>query len=204
MIYNTYQCYLRSVPATVAEHLDIARKEGFTLGAKLVRGTYQSSEDPQLIQTSIEATHAAFDGVITSLIERQHNSTLQFTKSACVDVPWPLVNMVVATHNADSVHLAQRLQKDKALSGTASTPLTFAQLQGMADEVSCSLLAANSQSVGHGEPTERVFKFVPWGTMRECLNYLLRRAAENGDAASRTTDTRKTVGNKSGEGLGKL
>jgi hypothetical protein len=30
--------------------------------------------------------------------------------------------------------------------------------------------------------------------MTECLNYLLRRAAENKDAANRTSDTRKAMG----------
>lgn len=193
VVYNTYQCYLRSAPATIAEHLDIARREGFTLGAKLVRGAYQASEGRELIQPSIEATHAAFDGIMTSLIERRNNVTMQLVS---VDAPWPRTNVLVASHNADSVRLAQRLRQKQALAGNELTPLTFAQLQGMADEVSCSLLAANHTGSGNGGVTEQVFKFIPWGTMPECLNYLLRRAAENGDAASRTADTRKAMGNE--------
>jgi len=33
-----------------------------------------------------------------------------------------------------------------------------------------------------------------WGTTTECLNFLLRRASENKEAALRTEDTRKAMG----------
>ncbi|KAI7388162.1 hypothetical protein KC336_g17409, partial [Hortaea werneckii] len=80
--------------------------------------------------------------------------------------------------------------------------------QGMADEVSTSLIAAaraseqERQSLGlsaeenfkRGAVKEKVFKCTTWGTMHQCLNYLLRRAAENKDAASRTKDTRLAMG----------
>lgn len=196
VVYNTYQCYLRSAPSAIAQHLDMARREDFTLGAKLVRGAYQVSEDQQLIQPSIEATHAAYDGIMTSLIERKNNDCVRLASTASVTKSWPKVNVMLATHNAASVQLAQRLRRKQAVTKEELTPLTFAQLQGMADEVSCSLLAANRDSGSGDEPQERVFKFIPWGTMTECLNYLLRRAAENGDAVLRTSDTRRAMGSE--------
>ena len=64
----------------------------------------------------------------------------------------------------------------------------------MADEVSCSLLAATRHNGGdETKVKEQVVKCIAWGSMTECLNYLLRRAAENKDAASRTADTRKAM-----------
>ena len=36
VVYGTYQAYLRSTPTTLARHLAIAQREGFTLGVKLV------------------------------------------------------------------------------------------------------------------------------------------------------------------------
>lgn len=193
VIYNTYQCYLKSVSATLAQHLDTARQEGFTLGVKLVRGAYLGSEDRGLIHPTIEATHSSFDGVMSALIERKHNSVLK-PASAPLDSSWPEVNVMVATHNAESVQLAQRLRAERARQGLEMTPLAFAQLQGIADEVSCALLASAKGKAGpEGTPKARVFKFTSWGTLTECLNYLLRRLAENKDAATRTAGTNRAM-----------
>lgn len=192
VMYNTYQCYLKSAPATVSQHLDIARREGFTLGAKLVRGAYLASEPRHLIHDTMEDTHAGFDGIMSALIKRGYNDTLKPTSQSTG--PWPETNVFVATHNASSVALAQSLRQAQADSGETLTPLAFSQLQGMADEVSCKLLAAARDEAGEGKVKEKVFKYTSWGTMTECLNYLLRRAAENKDAASRTADTRKAMG----------
>ncbi|KAK3064770.1 proline dehydrogenase, partial [Teratosphaeriaceae sp. CCFEE 6253] len=70
----------------------------------------------------------------------------------------------------------------------------------MADEVSCTLIAAAKaakEAKARGEQTEgvaeRVYKCTTWGSMSECLNYLLRRAAENKDAAGRTRETRQAM-----------
>jgi hypothetical protein len=97
------------------------------------------------------------------------------------------------------VALAQKLRKAQRDRGEELTTLAFAQLQGMADEVSCGLLAAgrateSEKSSSQSKVDERVLKLTVWGTMTECLNYLLRRAAENKDAANRTSDTRKAMG----------
>lgn len=193
IMYNTYQCYLKSAPATISSHLDIARREGFTLGAKLVRGAYLASEPRHLIHDTMQDTHKGFDGVMSALIQRDYNSTLKPTSSATASEPWPETNVFVATHNAASVALAQGLRQAQADAGESLTPLSFSQLQGMADEVSCKLLAAAREG-GEGRVKEQVFKYTSWGTMTECLNYLLRRAAENKDAASRTADTRRAMG----------
>lgn len=40
----------------------------------------------------------------------------------------------------------------------------------------------------------KVVKCMTWGTTTECLNFLLRRASENKEAALRTEDTRKAMG----------
>lgn len=194
IMYNTYQCYLKSAPATISQHLDIARREGFTLGAKLVRGAYLASEPRHLIHDTMEDTHAGFDGVMSALIKRGYNDILQPTSASAAKESWPETNVFVATHNASSVALAQSLRQSQADAGEPLTPLAFSQLQGMADEVSCKLLAAAREKGGEGKVKEQVFKYTSWGTMTECLNYLLRRAAENKDAASRTADTRMAMG----------
>jgi hypothetical protein len=54
----------------------------------------------------------------------------------------------------------------------------------MSDEVSFSLLAEKG---GNRMPPE-VLKCTTWGSMSECVGYLLRRAVENRDAVLRTED----------------
>jgi len=71
----------------------------------------------------------------------------------------------------------------------------------MASEVSYALIAAARKAEREGEEKvlrEEVFSFTNWGTMPQCLNYLLRRAAENKDAAGRTADTRRAMGKEVG------
>ncbi|KAM0720258.1 hypothetical protein Q7P37_004394 [Cladosporium fusiforme] len=197
VLYNTYQCYLKSAPATLSRHLDIAREEGFTLGAKLVRGAYLYSEERSLIHDTIEDTHASYDGMMSALVHRQYNSVVEPTSPEAASKTWPDSRVVIASHNANTVDLAQRLRQEQLDRGEHLTPLVYAQLQGMADEVSCSLLAATRRNGGdETKVKEQVVKCIAWGSMTECLNYLLRRAAENKDAASRTADTRKAMGSE--------
>ncbi|KAK1823938.1 proline dehydrogenase [Friedmanniomyces endolithicus] len=189
--------YLKQTPETISRHLALAQKEKFTLGLKLVRGAYLGSEERALIHPSIEATHAAYDGIMASLIRREPNTRITTPADA-----WPKVSVVLATHNAVSVQLAQSLRQQQLARGEPLTQLSFAQLQGMADEVSCTLIAAakaaeeaagKGQSSGAQAVRERVYKCTTWGSMGECLNYLLRRAAENKDAAGRTQETRRAM-----------
>lgn len=197
VLYNTYQCYLKSAPATLSKHIDIAREEGFTLGAKLVRGAYLFSEERSLIHDTIEDTHASYDGMMSALIHRSYNPVVKPTSTEAASAAWPDSRVVIASHNANTVDLAQRLRQEQLNRGEQLTPLVYAQLQGMADEVSCSLLAATRHNGGdETKVKEQVVKCIAWGSMTECLNYLLRRAAENKDAASRTSDTRKAMGSE--------
>jgi hypothetical protein len=57
----------------------------------------------------------------------------------------------------------------------------------MADEVSFTLLQLNKQdTLSEGLATSDVYKCLTWGTINDCIFYLLRRANENKDAVSRT------------------
>jgi len=193
VVYTTYQAYLKQTPDTLSRHLATAKQDNFALGVKLVRGAYLSSEDRSLIHPSIEATHHAYDTITSALIHRKYNDLIQ-PITGSTTASWPSINVVLATHNAVSVQKAQTLRQQQASRGEPLTPLAFAQLQGMADEVSCSLIAAAKASEGDETAVkERVYKCTTWGPMYECLNYLLRRAAENKDAAGRTAETRRAM-----------
>jgi hypothetical protein len=67
----------------------------------------------------------------------------------------------------------------------------------MSDEVSFSLLAEKGNN---GQPPA-VFKCSTWGSMGECIGYLLRRAVENRDAVLRTNDEYMALRKEAGRRL---
>ncbi|KAI8622950.1 proline dehydrogenase [Xylariaceae sp. FL1651] len=200
IIYGTYQAYLKSTPTTLGSHLVAASKEGFTLGVKLVRGAYLGTDPRHVIHDTKADTDAAYDGIASSLIRRQWGPVLQ------QDVAFPQVSILMGSHNLASVRRAREIRNSTE---SAGTELAIAQLQGMADEVSCELLCAKAlqlqnlepeqkkeglqkeakQTVGLGE-APRAYKYIVWGTTKECMKYLLRRAHENKDAVARTKSGR--------------
>lgn len=193
IFYGTYQAYLRSTPATLARHLETARAEGYTLGVKLVRGAYMKTEPRHLIWAEKEETDQCYDQVVESLLTRKYNSML---KAPSKDTPTelPPLNLIIATHNRESVRKAHALRMQQATRGEDyGVDLSYAQLQGMADEVSCELLEgfeSAENSVG-ATPMDapNVFKLLTWGSVQECMGFLLRRAVENTEAVGRTKDS---------------
>lgn len=101
---------------------------------------------------------------------------------------------MLATHNATSVRRAYEIYR----TGQARSELLFAQLQGMADEISCELVRINRASQENvGSPRVNIalpiYKYMAWGTTGECMKYLLRRAEENKDAMERTREDRDAM-----------
>ncbi|PWY80550.1 proline oxidase PrnD [Aspergillus heteromorphus CBS 117.55] len=194
IFYNTYQAYLRSTPATIAKHLEIARQDGYTLGVKLVRGAYLKTEPRHLIWTEKEETDACYDGVVEALLTRRYNAMLQ---SASVEhkTELPPVNVIIATHNRDSVRKAHAIRLDQAARAESQgVDLSYAQLQGMADEVSCELLQGfKSADSSAAQESPNVYKLLTWGTVKECMGFLMRRAVENTEAVGRTKQSQEAM-----------
>ncbi|KAI1812575.1 proline dehydrogenase [Poronia punctata] len=200
VIYGTYQAYLKATPAVLGSHLAAASKEGFTVGVKLVRGAYLDSDPRHIIHDTKEDTDVCYDDIAAGLIQRKWNSVLH------QGVAFPPVSILLATHNLVSVRKAREI---RASLGPTDTELAIAQLLGMADEVSCELLVAKAalqasmppgqdralledqarQTVGLYE-APKAYKYIIWGTTKECMKYMLRRAHENRDAMSRTKGSR--------------
>ncbi|KAJ5759416.1 hypothetical protein N7520_006572 [Penicillium odoratum] len=193
IFYGTYQGYLRSTPATLARHLEISRSEGYTLGVKLVRGAYMKTEPRHLIWDKKEETDQCYDEVVEALLTRKYNSMLQHP-SKDSSLTLPPVNVIIATHNRESVRKAHAIRVQQAARGEDyGVDLSYAQLQGMADEVSCELLQgfeSAEASVGVTPmAAPNVFKLLTWGSVKECMGFLLRRAIENTEAVGRTKDS---------------
>lgn len=175
-VYNTYQAYLKSTSDTLAKHLAAAQQEGFTLGLKLVRGAYIASDERSLIHDTKENTDNAYNAIAQGALK-------QAIGDFGTKTPFPSVNLFLASHNRESVVNAHQLHKQRVAAGLPTVPVGFAQLHGMSDEVSFSLLQLKGS-----DGTPEVYKCSTWGRMSECLAYLLRRAIENRDAVLRTSD----------------
>lgn len=183
MIYNTFQAYLKSTPANVLKHLQLAQEEGWILGVKLVRGAYIATEERRLIHDTIDDTHAAYNSIVRQVLTQDFPGI-----SKDGGRPYPKASLFLASHNETSIKLAYELQKSLLLANMPNIEISYGQLQGMADELSCSLLQlcedADSENLKGLKPD--AFKSLSWGTTQQCLQFLLRRVKENGDALGRT------------------
>jgi proline dehydrogenase len=177
VVYNTYQAYLKGTKSLIMSHLAEAEKDGFTLGLKVVRGAYIATDDRALIHDTKQDTDDNYNGIAKGALRQQLG---EFGVSR----PFPSVKLFLASHNRDSVISAQRLHEQRTAAGLPTVDVAFGQLHGMSDEVSFSLLAEKGNN---GQPPA-VFKCSTWGSMGECIAYLIRRAVENRDAVLRTND----------------
>lgn len=203
VVYGTYQAYLRSTPTTLAQHLALAKQEGFTLGVKLVRGAYMGSDPRTLFWSTKEETDKAYNGITEALLTKRWNGVLKPSTDEASGLITSEVAFVLASHNHESVQKAMAIRREQTEKGEAKIDMAYGQLMGMADEVSCELvMAAKALGVVPFEKTEcagpKAYKYLVWGSVGECLKYLIRRAEENRDAVVRAKGTRMALKNELG------
>ncbi|EEC01553.1 proline oxidase, putative, partial [Ixodes scapularis] len=165
IIFNTYQCYLRTTYDHVVRDLELARRQGFFFGAKLVRGAYMEQErlraktlgyeDP--INATYEDTNATYHKTLTECLRQVAQQKERKT-----------IAIMVASHNEDTVRFAVKQMQELGIQ-PADKVVCFGQLLGMCDQVSFPL----------GQAGYSVYKYVPYGPIDEVIPYLSRRAVEN-------------------------
>ena len=155
-VFGTYQAYLVDCHSKLQTDLDRSQREGWHLGAKLVRGAYMVHEraralergyaDP--IQPTIEATHASYERAIEALLLHCPNPAL--------------VSVMIASHNQNSMErVAALLLADGAdASRVPRDRVYFGQLLGMADHLTFTLAGAGFKA----------YKYVPYGTCARASN----------------------------------
>ena len=202
LVYGTYQAYAKRTPGQLARHLAEAQKHNFALGVKLVRGAYMGSDARELFWNTIEDTHACYNGIAKSLMQRQYAEVL---KPVTHGAEFPRVDLVLASHNAQSIALARQLRDEQATKNEPRIEMAYGQLMGMADNVSSELVQISKERRALGDPNvdvPKAYKYLVWGTMGECMKYLLRRAQENKDAVSRTIEARQALGRELARRMG--
>ncbi|OAA40648.1 proline oxidase Put1 [Metarhizium rileyi] len=214
LVLNTYQMYLKRGLDKLRGHLQHAAKHKYILGIKMVRGAYMRTEpERSVVCDTKQATDEAYDSAVKFLIsnhgEMVEDGDENVTARKSRDNPWR-VEVMLATHNTQSAREALRLyrkfiqaRENAEANEFGLRSLTFAQLKGMADELSFELAAdiealssemrktakvAAPADEGH-YPCIGVYKASVWGTFQECLLYMFRRADENRDAIARSRRT---------------
>ncbi|MCB0547622.1 MAG: proline dehydrogenase family protein [Phaeodactylibacter sp.] len=159
VVYNTFQLYRKDRLQFLIDSYNLAKKGGYLLGAKLVRGAYMEKERdraekmgyPSPIHPNKPATDDAYD------------MALRF----CVD-NYESIASCNASHNLESNLLQAELIRRKGL--LRNHPhLNFCQLYGMSDNITFNLAKEGFN----------VAKYVPYGPVRDVVPYLIRRAQEN-------------------------
>jgi len=159
IVYNTYQLYRHDKLQSIKDDYASAAKEGFILGAKLVRGAYMEKERrrademgyPSPIQPNKQSADIDYDAALEFCTDHVNR-----------------IAIVAGTHNENSCRLLADLLDEKGID-PKNTHVYFSQLLGMSDNLSFNLANADYN----------VAKYVPYGPIKAVLPYLFRRAQEN-------------------------
>lgn len=159
VVYNTFQLYRKDKLQFLFDSYNLAKQGGYLLGAKLVRGAYLEKEReraqqmnyPSPIQENKAATDDAFNIAIRFCVDHYENL------ASCN-----------ASHNQKSILLQARLIHEKAIIKN-HVHLNFCQLYGMSDHLTFNL----------SKEGFNVAKYMPYGSVKEVIPYLIRRAEEN-------------------------
>ncbi|GAA5828567.1 hypothetical protein JCM5353_004190 [Sporobolomyces roseus] len=217
IVYNTYQCYLRTTPSKLQNALAHASSNNYSFGAKLVRGAYVESErkrhsastvadsEPCIVWNSKDETDHCYDSCASILESRIVKDLKEDGKGRAS------AGVCLASHNGTSMRKflgklredglikegqEGRLQVDDRLRGRVA----FGQLMGMSDNLTATLLSLLPPPTPSEVPL--VVKYVPYASLSQGLPYLIRRANENqsilkGDPTSGrggARDERRAVG----------
>ena len=177
VLYNTIQAYLKASQGKLAHQLQLAHREGWTLAIKLVRGAYIENDIRGRIHDTKAQTDESYNGIVRDL--------LSGNVKGIPEQDFPKMQLFLAGHNPISVSKASNLVRELQEQGKLKTLPEFGQLQGMADHLGCELLqhgedvARAFQSSVLPVAIPRVYKCLTWGSIQECMQYLVRRAVEN-------------------------
>ncbi len=167
IVFNTLQMYRWDRMDYLKALHERAKKDGFYIGMKLVRGAYMEKEHkraeemgyPTPICASKQATDDNYNAAVDYMM--QHIDKMA---------------IFAGTHNEESSYKLLQMQASNRISKNDQR-IWFGQLYGMSDNISYNL-AENGYNVA---------KYLPFGPVRDVMPYLIRRAEENTSVAGQTS-----------------
>jgi proline dehydrogenase len=166
IVFNTLQLYRWDRLDYLKNLHAKARKEGFKIGIKTVRGAYMEKENERAGEnnyvTPICATKSEcdtnYDNTVIYIVEHLDQ-----------------ISLFSGTHNELSSYKLMELMDQKGIPPNDNR-IWFGQLYGMSDHISFNL----------AKKGYNVAKYLPFGPVRDVMPYLIRRAEENTSVAGQT------------------
>ena len=167
IVFNTLQLYRWDRLDFLKQLHQLAKKENFFIGMKIVRGAYMEKENkraeemgyPSPICKSKEETDNNFDATMVYMMDNLDR-----------------MSIFAGTHNETSSYKLMELMQAKGISKNDNR-IWFGQLYGMSDNISYNLAKYGFN----------VAKYLPFGPVRDVMPYLIRRAEENTSVAGQTS-----------------
>jgi proline dehydrogenase len=167
IVFNTLQMYRWDRMDYLKALHERAKRDGFFIGMKLVRGAYMEKEHkraeekgyPTPICASKQATDDNYNAAVDYMMEHIDSMAI-----------------FAGTHNEESSYKVMEMLISKGMSKNDQR-IWFGQLYGMSDNISYNL-AENGFNVA---------KYLPFGPVRDVMPYLIRRAEENTSVAGQTS-----------------
>ena len=166
IVFNTLPMYRKDrLDFLKAQHKQ-AKKEGFYIGYKLVRGAYLEKENER-------AEELGYDSPMCEskqATDDNYNAAVSYMINNLDDM-----SVFIGSHNEESSYLAVEQMKAKGIKNNDNR-IWFGQLYGMSDHISYNLAYRGYN----------VAKYVPFGPVKDVMPYLIRRAEENTSVAGQT------------------
>jgi proline dehydrogenase len=164
IVFTTLQMYRTDRLDYLKFITDMAKREGFKIGIKFVRGAYMEKERKR----------AAEGGYADPINPTKEDTDLSFDKAIEYSVEnIEIVQVFCGTHNENSVlNLVNLIEKHNLPKNDSR--IWFSQLYGMRDNISFNLAAEGYN----------VAKYLPYGPVKDVMPYLVRRAEENSSIGS--------------------
>ena len=166
IVYNTVQMYRKDRLTYLNEMISNQFNDGVIFGLKLVRGAYMEKERNLAVSMNIESPICD----TKNETDKNFNSGLDFVFNN-----FERISFICASHNEDSILKVMSMMESKNLKSNDSS-IWFGQLYGMSDNISFNLASKNFNT----------FKILPFGSVRNLMPYLIRRAEENTSVQGQT------------------
>ena len=163
IVFNTLPMYRRDRLDFMKKQHELAKKEGFFIGYKLVRGAYLEKENERAEELGYETPMCRSK----EETDDNYNAGVKYMIDNIDEM-----SVFVGSHNEESSYLALEQMAQKGLKNNDNR-IWFGQLYGMSDHISYNLA-----SRGYN-----VAKYVPFGPVKDVMPYLTRRAEENTSVA---------------------
>ena len=167
IVFNTSQMYRHDRLDYLKRLKDIAEKERFFIGIKLVRGAYIEKENKRAIKNNYRSP----------ICDSKKLTDLNFNEGASFILSnLNIFSLFSGTHNEESIYSIIDLMKSNKVNNS-NQKVWFGQLYGMSDNISFNLANEGFNAI----------KYLPFGPIKEVIPYLIRRADENTSVKGQTS-----------------